>query len=74
MNIRTSIAIEVSAQIGAIVLDQMCTCGWPLLEKPEQGLPFCWGCVTDRTCAQRGRTVLAKTKLAASGIHLGPHP
>jgi hypothetical protein len=76
MDIRFSIAFEVAEEMGARVLvNELCNftrngrdCGWPLLEKPEQGMPFCWGCTTDRINAQRGRTALTKARMAEKGI------
>lgn len=78
MDFRLALAQEVAAQIGAEVLPQRCIsvisdgviCDHPLMMKPEQDLPFCWFCVTDKMAAQRGRTALTKAKLASNGIFL----
>jgi uncharacterized Zn finger protein (UPF0148 family) len=76
---RVALAQEVAAQIGAEVLPETCSiCQHPLVMKPDQGLPFCWFCSTDKMAAQRGRTALTKAKMAANGvfleIDLHPHP
>lgn len=68
LNIRRLMADEIAERIQAKVLDQLCDCGWPLMEKANQAMPFCWGCTTDRITAQRGRDVLTKVRLAARGI------
>lgn len=77
MNTRLIMAMEVAEQIGAMVLQQECKaiinnegaiCGFPLMEKPKQDLPFCWFCVTDKMTAQRGKNALTKAKLLSKGI------
>lgn len=74
MNIRIAIAIDVAAEIGAIVTEARCPdCGAPLLEKEDQNLAFCWLCVTDRIAAQRGRDALTKARLAEKGIIVEHH-
>ncbi len=72
MNIRIAIVGEIAGQIGAkMLVNELCDrCQSPLVEKPEQGMPFCWMCVTDKICAQRGHDVLTKAKMAACGIIL----
>ena len=66
-DIRVELAEEVAVQIGAVVLPERCVCRWPLMVKPEQGMPFCWGCTTDKKTAFEGRALLLKAKLAAIG-------
>lgn len=76
MNIRIAFAMEVAEQVGAHMLCQLCpTCESPLMEKPEQDVPFCWSCVTDKMAAHRAKTLLTKLKMrenirekAAQGI------
>lgn len=87
IDIRLAFAQEVASQIDADILPEYCKaiindegtiCGFPLVEKRRQCIPFCWFCVTDKMAAQRGRTALMKAKLAAKGIiiseDLHPHP
>lgn len=71
IDFRLALAQEVADQIGAFVQSGRCLkCRAPLMEKVEQGIPFCWFCMTDRMAAQRGRTALTKAKMAANGIFL----
>lgn len=71
IDIKLAMAQEVSEQIGAVVCKEICSqCKCPLLEKPEQGFPFCWFCAADRTAAQRALTALTKAKMAAQGVFL----
>ena len=76
MNIKTAIVMEVAEQVGAHVLMIFCdrtindkgtVCGAPLIEKVEQGIPFCWLCATDRRNAHNARTLLLKVTMAARG-------
>ena len=68
---RLALAMEVAEQIGAELFPGRCDrCRSPLLEKPEQEMPFCWFCVTDKMTAQRGRTALTKARMAAGGIFI----
>ncbi len=76
MDFKLAMATEVAAMIGARVLDQRCDsraaptviCGWPLMEKPDQGMPFCWGCTTDKKTAMQGRALLLRAQMAEHGI------
>lgn len=68
MDIMLEMAQEVAAEIGAVIVDGRCDCGWVLIEKPEQGMPFCWGCTTDKQTAMEGRALLLRARLAEKGI------
>ncbi len=71
MDIRLEFAEEVAEEIQAVLVEGRCDkCGWPLMEKPEQGMPFCWGCTTDKRTAMEGREKLLRAKLAERGIEM----
>jgi len=68
MDIRNAIAQDVAETMGATVEKEKCDCGWPLMTKPNQGMPYCWGCTVDNMTAQRGRALLFKIQFQKSWI------
>lgn len=70
---RLSLVQDIVQQIQAVILDDRCPkCKFPLVMKMEQDIAFCWGCLTDKTTATQGRTLLLKARLAEKGIEI-PH-
>ena len=73
MDLKSQIIFDIADTIHADVLPQRCIrCGFPLIKRHLQDMPFCWGCYTDRLTAQEGRTALLKARLAADGIVIVP--
>ncbi len=60
MDIKCALAEEIADTMGATVESEKCHCGWPLLTKPNQGMPYCWNCTVNNTLAQRGKALLFK--------------
>ncbi len=60
MDIKCALAEEIADTMGATVESEKCHCGWPLLMKPNQGMPYCWNCTVNNTLAQRGKALLFK--------------
>lgn len=58
-------------KVNASVAQTYCPdCGWFLIEVEGQRIAFCWGCTTDRRCAQTGKNLLARAKMAAHGMYV----
>ena len=70
-DLRLILVVEVCEQFGFQLFPDRCTsCGFPLVEKLYQCIPFCWFCACDKKTAMLGRAALLKARLANQGIFL----
>ncbi len=67
-DLRLVLAVQVCEEFGFQLFPNRCECGYPMVEKPNQRIPFCWFCACDRKSATVARATLLKAKLAEHGI------
>jgi len=70
-DLRLTLAQDIAEQIDARIYPGRCDCGWPLMVKEVQGMPFCWNCTADRVTAERGRNLLERIKQGITITHIG---
>lgn len=73
VNYRDVMSVEYARNQGAEVIDKRCDCGLLMLRKFDT-YEYCWDCFCSKELAQRGKSTLAKAKLAAAGVTIGDEP